>query len=271
MDLDFDEALTAGQRTLYDLGDQDLQESCVRYAQTVSPQHGQQVLADLRRMQSLIHKHMGLMANVSGAHLYPQKPGAAKPMLWEWCWAGAFAEDTSLAWGRSHQAVRQFLSDAEPQLLTGLAHMKEVSARFELGKRTPRTLWVSYGNSPKAFLGGSASTETSAGTLRSETRFRSTSSSRKETSDQPLTLDELINGWADEANGQFLYGAPDGVILQLQHFQMVEGTWTKRSTELDLSTDVNLPFSEDGINVDMASKWALPINTDDGQRHVDCR
>lgn len=47
-----------------------------------------------------------------------------------WCWTGSFAEDAVQAWGRSHQAVRQYLSDSEPQFLTGLQDMRQVWAQF---------------------------------------------------------------------------------------------------------------------------------------------
>ena len=82
--------------------------------------------------------------------------------------------------------------------------------------------------------------------------------------DTPVTLDELISAWADEAGGQFLYGAPDALVLQLQQ---VEGTWTKHSRGLDFGFDINLPFSEDGQHVHMAAYRIVALVTHQGIDH----
>ena len=47
--------------------------------------------------------------------------------------------------------------------------------------------------------------------------------------DAPMSLDELISSWADEDGGQYLYGAPEALVLQLQRSQLLDGTWTKHS------------------------------------------
>lgn len=137
-----DGALTEAQGFLFDLCQRDLVQSCQRYRSTTNPHHGQQVLADLRRMQNLLHQHLSLpgdtkwpMANVfiisqvltsvlrnpDGYNLcFGNAPFRC------WCWAGAFAEDASLAWGRTHGATRQFLSSWDPQWLPMLMNMEIV-------------------------------------------------------------------------------------------------------------------------------------------------
>ena len=69
----------------------------------------------------------------------------------------------------------------------------------------------------------------------------------------PISLDSLVNLWVDEGRGQFLYGSPGGVVLNLQRSTLQHGIWTKHHRELDLPTKITLPFSEDGVNVHMAN------------------
>lgn len=148
MRTDSEGALSEGS-CIFDLCRQDLMQSCQRYRETVNPHHGQQVLADLRRMQNLIHKHLSLpgdtkwpMANVfiisqvltstlRNPDGYNFCFGNAPFRCW--CWAGAFADNASLAWGRKHGAVRQFLSSSDPQWLPTLMNMEIVWADFEQG------------------------------------------------------------------------------------------------------------------------------------------
>ena len=85
--------------------------------------------------------------------------------------------------------------------------------------------------------------------------------------DSPVTLDELINDWANEEGGQFLFGAPDALVLQLQRFQLKEGTWTKHDRELDLLTEINIPFSEDGNHIHQAVYRIVSLVLHQGEGH----
>lgn len=57
---------------------------------------------------------------------------------------------------------------------------------------------------------------------------------------QPADLDALVNAWADEGCG---------LVLNLQRSTLQQGQWTKHHREIDIPTRVQIPFSEDGINV----------------------
>ena len=85
--------------------------------------------------------------------------------------------------------------------------------------------------------------------------------------DNPMALDTLINQWADEGNGQFLYGSPNGVVLNLQRSALQEGTWAKHHRELDFNTHVNLLFSDDGHNVHQASYQIIGLVLHQGATH----
>lgn len=82
-----------------------------------------------------------------------------------------------------------------------------------------------------------------------------------------VTLEDLVNAWADEDGGQFLYGAPDALVLQLQRFQLKEGTWTKHNRELDILTDINIPFSDHETHVHNASYRIVGLVTHQGEGH----
>lgn len=83
----------------------------------------------------------------------------------------------------------------------------------------------------------------------------------------PQTLDSLITQWANEARGQFLYGSPGGVVLNLQRSTLQEGTWTKHHRELELHNKVSLPFSEDGLNVHLATYQVVGLVLHQGMSH----
>ena len=82
-----------------------------------------------------------------------------------------------------------------------------------------------------------------------------------------LSLDEVVNQWAEEEGGQYLYGAPGGLILHLQRSVMIDGLWTKHARELDVPTNVNIPFPEDGVHVHMANYKVASVILHLGQGH----
>ena len=81
------------------------------------------------------------------------------------------------------------------------------------------------------------------------------------------TLDDLINNWADEGNGQYLYGSPGGLVLNLQRSTHHQGQWTKHHREVEIPTRINIPFSEDGINVHYASYQIVAMVLHQGEGH----
>lgn len=166
-----------------------------------------------------------------------------------WCWAAAFAEDAYLAWGQTQEAARQFLSSPDPQWLPMLKHMDQVWAHFDQGSQADASdflgyLWE-YANTN--FYGSKFFHWTLSGHL--EEREQMPLNILFPAGDHPVTLDELIN---NEEGGQYLYGAPDALVLQLQRFQLLDGMWTKHNRELDLLTEINIPFSEDGNHIRQA-------------------
>ena len=97
---------------------------------------------DLKRMQNLIQRHLNTRWRISlwfhnVSQAFSRIPGTCAMGTphgapWKcWCWTGAFADDVAQAWGKSLQAARQFLSDSEPQLLTGLHDMMHIWSQFD--------------------------------------------------------------------------------------------------------------------------------------------
>lgn len=72
-----------------------------------------------------------------------------------------------------------------------------------------------------------------------------------------IGLNQVVNLWANEEAGQFLYGTPDCLILHLQRFQLQEGMWTKRSRAVDVPQRLMVPFSLNGVQVEKA--WYRPV------------
>lgn len=119
--------LTAGQQGLFQLCQRDLETSCKHFVERPTLHTGQQMLVDLKRMHSLLSKHLGLPGELepSSGNLYIICQGLtsilqnrqnlcfADAALRCWSWTGAFAEELFLAWGSTHLAVRQFLSSTE--------------------------------------------------------------------------------------------------------------------------------------------------------------
>ena len=133
------------QQTLFDLCLQDLTNSSQAYGRQRNLRNGQQLLMDLKRMQNLAHKHLSVPgeAEHSVANIFVISQCLTSILKdfknlsfgnapWRcWCWAGAFAEEAAQAWGRTHQAVRQYLPDSDPQILAGLRDMQHVCPHFE--------------------------------------------------------------------------------------------------------------------------------------------
>lgn len=58
--------------------------------------------------------------------------------------------------------------------------------------------------------------------------------------------------WADEGEGQYLYGSPSSIILHIQRFEQQQELWTKHHRRLEVPTDVYIPYSNDGILINKA-------------------
>ena len=143
--------LNQGQLFFYDLCQQDLTASSRQYRLTGRPHHGQQVLADLRRMQNIIHRHLNLpgdfrppLANVyvisqvlTTILLNPdgQNLCFGNAPFRCWCWTGAFAEDSAKAWGHTQNAVRRCLTESQGLLLAHDPDLQPIWEHFQPGKQ----------------------------------------------------------------------------------------------------------------------------------------
>ena len=139
-----DDVLTFEQRALYDLCSKDMIRTCLQYVRHPTPQGGQQLLMDLRRMQNLVQKHLSVHGDVENSvyNIYiisqclttilenPRNLCYANAPWRCWCWTGAFAEDMVQAWGRTHPAVREFLAGSDPQSLPELPDMDHMWPHF---------------------------------------------------------------------------------------------------------------------------------------------
>ena len=104
------------QQTLFDLCLRDLNNSSQACGKLRNLHNGQQLLMDLKRMQNLVHKHLSVSgeAEHSVANIFvvsqcltsilknPKNQCFGNAPWRCWCWAGAFAEEATRAWGRTH-------------------------------------------------------------------------------------------------------------------------------------------------------------------------
>ena len=65
----------------------------------------------------------------------------------------------------------------------------------------------------------------------------------------PQSLEQLINTWADEDDGQYLLAGQNAIILQIGRVHKEEGTWTKHHLPLDVEPVVIFPSSSDGVRI----------------------
>ena len=141
--------LTPGQQAWNDLCKKDLEASRQAFEAEWSMVKGQQFLVDLRRMEKTLHKILAVQGDVPhlATNVYvvaqaltsiltnPRNMCFGNAVFRCWSWAGAHAEDQSMAWGRTHDAVRQFLSDNQPSLLQGLDQMQNILQHFQEGSQ----------------------------------------------------------------------------------------------------------------------------------------
>lgn len=151
-----------------------------------------------------------------------------------------------MAWGRTHEAVRQFLGDNQPTSLLS----------FQEGHQEGVGDFVGHlaGFAGGTFFGGKFFHVTNEGRL--DEREQVPLNMICPPGDSSISLDEVVNLWAEEERGQYLYGAPGGLIIHLQRSHLLERQWTKRNRPLDISTGIpviTIPFSEDGVHVRSAT------------------
>ncbi|CAK9031066.1 unnamed protein product, partial [Durusdinium trenchii] len=129
------------------LSKRDLDSSRADFEQSWSLVKGQQFLVDLRRMENTLHKLLAVQGDVPhlATNVYvvaqaltsilsnPHNMCFANAVLRCWSWAGAHAEDQSIAWGRTHAAIREFLGAGEPSLLRNLDQMHHILQHFPEG------------------------------------------------------------------------------------------------------------------------------------------
>ena len=199
-----------------------------------------------------------------------------------WCWAGAFTDELTLAWGSTHSAARHFLSSNEPQILTELEGLSHVWRHFEPGHQDadcpmspvlPPWCLASCQMVLSCLPGASTGHlwEYSGSKFFGGRFFHVHANGRLEEREQvPLnllfppdmqqpSLEDLINLWSNEDQGQYLYGTPEALILHIQRFQQVEGSWTKNEQPVDI------PITEDGIHVHMATYKVISLILRQGQ------
>lgn len=173
-------------------------------------------------MQNLAHRHLSVPGEVDNsiANIFVISQGLTSVLRnhknlcygnapWRcWCWAGAYADEATQAWGRTHPAVRQYLSDGEPQFLTGLQDTRHIWSQFDKDEQSDAAdfvhhLWAYSGTT---FFAGRFFHKNTYGRIEEWEQFPLNILCPDGA--DPISLDLLINEWADEANGQFLYGAP---------------------------------------------------------------
>ena len=184
--------LTPGQQGLFQVCDKELQQSCDRYGTQPSLHTGQQLLEDLKRMQSVLLKQMALPGEMEPLTGNPYVLSQGLTSILSnphnlcfgnaafrcWRWAGAFADELTLARGSTHSAARQFLSSNEPQILTELDGLAHVWRHFEPGHQDDAGLFTGHlwEYSGSKFFGGRFFHVHSNGRSERGNRSRSTSS-----------------------------------------------------------------------------------------------
>ena len=280
MDID-DSLLSNEQKALCELCRRDLTRSCTAYAQHATVHQGQQLLVDLKRMQNLVHRHLSVPGEVEtvAANIYVISQGLTSILKnnknlcygnapWRcWCWAGAFAEDANQAWGHTHTAVRQYLSDGEPQLLTGLQDMQNIWSLFTQDEQADAADFVHYlwSHSGTTFFGGRFFHRNLRGHVEEREQFPLNLMCPD--GNAPISLDSLVNQWAHEGGGQYLYGSPGGLVLHIQRSALFDCVWTKHHREIETSTRISFPFSEDGQHVHLASYKVIGMVLHQGVDH----
>ena len=139
--------------------------------------------------------------------------------------------------------MRQYLSDSEPQNLAGLQDTQQVWAPFTDKAQADaadflHSLWSFAGST---FFEGRFSHRSQQGHLEERDQFPLNLTSPADP--QFATLDALINNWAVEGNGQYLYGSPGGLVINLQRSSLQQGQWTKRHRELEIPTRTNVHYA----------------------------
>lgn len=180
---------------------------------------------------------------------------------------GAYADDMIQAWGRTQAAARQCLASGEPQLLSDMQDMSSIWPQFGHEDQADAAdfLQAVWAYSRSTFFAGWFFHRSERG--HTEEREQFPFNILFPESQGPTTLDTLINLWADEGRGQFLYGSPGGLVLNLQRSALLEGTWTKHHSELTIQTNVHIPFSEDGENVHYATYQVVGLVLHQGATH----
>ena len=273
--------LNQGQLFFYDLCQQDLRASSEQYRLTGQPHHGQQVLADLRRMQNIIHRHLNLLSDARSplANVYVISQVLTTILLNPdgqnlcfgnapfrcWCWTGAFADDSAQAWGHTQNAVRRCLMESQGLLLVHDPDLQPIWDHFPQGSQADAADFAGFlwARAESPFYGGKFFHRKLQGSLDEQFPLNLLFPA----GEASASLEELISGWAAEEGGQFLYGAPDALVIQLQRFQMIDDVWTKHDRALDFSLEVNFPFSEDGHHVHTAAYRIVALVTHQGVDH----
>ena len=285
--MDVDEAappelyLTPGQQGLFQICQKELQQSCERYGTQPSLHTGQQLLVDLKRMQAVLLKQLALPGEMEPMTGNPYVLSQGLTSILSnphnlcfgnaafrcWCWAGAFADELTLAWGSTHSAARHFLSSNEPQILTELEGLSHVWRHFEPGHQDDVGLFTGHlwEYSGSKFFGGRFYHLHSNGRL--EEREQVPLNLLFPPDMQQPSLEDLINFWSNEDQGQYMYGTPEALILHIQRFQQVEGSWIKHEHPVDIPVTVRLPYSDDGIHVHMATYKVISLILHQGQGH----
>ena len=266
---------------LLQTGHQDLQASCQEYLRAPTQGHGQQLLADLQRMERLVYKHQGLQGDPpliqANSGLIAQNLTSiaandgnlcfGNSVFRCWSWLSCFTMEPTRTWGRLHQAFRAFLSSSRPCLLTQIHELMDVWAHFEDEQQADVGDFVGhlYTTAAPQNIGGKFFHLKSNGVL--EEREQVPINLICPPGETTISLDELVNQWAKEEEGQHLYGAPDCLIFHIQRFQCQENMWTKHHRQLEVPTVITVPFSNDGVSISKAGYRTVAMILHHGETH----
>ena len=250
----------AAHEQLPQTGHQDLQTSCQEYLRAPTQDHGQQLLADLQRMERLVHKHQGLQGDPpliqANSGLIAQNLTSiaanhgnlcfGNSVFRCWSWMSCFTMEPTQTWGRLHQAFRAFLSSSRPCLLTQIHELMDVWAHFDEQQQADVGDFVGrlYTTAAPQNIGGKFFHLKTNGVL--EEREQVPINLICPPGEAKVTLDELVTQWANEEEGQYLYGAPNCLIFHIQRFHCQEHMWTKHHRPVEVPTVITIPFSLQG-------------------------
>ena len=278
---DEDLQISEAQSQLFELTQQDLMNSCTQFFYQSNNDTGQQLLSDLQRLEHLAHRQLGLQGdlphirgntgliaqNLTSISSNSSNLCFSNAAFRCWAWVSSFVADPSMMWGRLHQAFRTFLGSSQSTSLTEIPEMHDIWTHFDHAVQADVGDFVGHmwSIAKPIAIGSKFFHVRSNGIL--EEREQVPLNILFPPGANKIDLQTLLNSWADEAKGQYLYGQPDCLVLHLQRFELVQQQWAKHHRELHIPTEVFLPYSNDGIAVAKAYYRVLAMVLHQGETH----